>query len=268
MRPDRTQVAFAVSGIATIATWMATTRDPGSFLPRLLEPGYWPRVLILAVAPVLAAIVLAWIARLVFILSRAGLTLRGLPCAGPLPARMISSIARTGVDRVRCIAGAAPIAFCAGALRPEIFVSENLADELDDRELDAVLLHEHHHLREREPFVRAAYEAAAQVLFFFPLARWWSRRRIEEAELRADQAAVRRVGTRPVAAALRALGTALPSGAPFSGVAELRVAQLLGDPVPAQRPPAGVVAVSLLGCPFALVVGGCLMQIAAHLLAL
>jgi Zn-dependent protease with chaperone function len=267
MRRHVTQLALALSGLTTIATSIATSREPAAFIPQLLQPGGWPHGAVWVLAPVLAAIVVAWLARLVFILTRAALTLRRLPFAGPPPARMVASIGRTGADRVRCIAGDMPIAFCAGALRPEIFVSECLADELDDQELDAVLLHEHHHLREREPLARAAWEAAAQVLFFFPLARWWSRQRIEVAELRADEAAVRKVGPRPVATALRTLGTARPSGAPFAGVAELRVAQLLGDPLPAQRPPAEVVVASLLGFPFALAVGGCLVQIAVHLLS-
>src|SRR5207245_1323744 len=106
------------------------------------------------------------------------------------------------------------------------------ARQRDDAGFGAVLLHERRHLREREPVVRAACEAAAQVLVFFPLARWWSRRRIEEAELRADQAALRRVGPRPVAAALFRLGSTVPAAAAFAGDTELRVAQLLGDPLP------------------------------------
>jgi Zn-dependent protease with chaperone function len=267
MSPGRKQVAFALSGLVIIAASVVTAPDPAALLQRLAEPGHWPRLIVPVALPVLLVIATAWLARLVFILARAGQSLRRLPHAGPLPARVVAAIARTGAGRVRCIVGDVPIAFCAGALRPEIYFSESLADELDDRELDAVLLHEHHHQREREPMVRAACEAAAQVLFFFPLARWLSRRRIEDAELRADQAAVRRVGSRPVAAALRTLGAGLPSAAPFAGVAELRVAQLLGDPLPAQRPPARVVAASLIGLPFALAVGGALVQIAGRLLA-
>jgi hypothetical protein len=267
VRRHVTPLALTLCGIVTIAVSVATSRDPVAPLPQLLEPGGWRQVAVWVLGPFLAAIGAGWLARLLIILTRAALTLRGLPLAGPPPARMASSIGRTGADRVRCIAGTMPIAFCAGALRPEIFVSESLTDELNDQELDAVLLHEHHHLREREPLARAAWEAAALVLFFFPLARWWSRHRIEIAELRADEAAVRKVGPRPVAAALRTLGTAMPSGAPFAGVAELRVAQLLGDPLPVRRPPVRVVVASALGFPFVLVVGACLVQIAVHVLS-
>jgi hypothetical protein len=98
------------------------------------------------------------------------------------------------------------------------------------------------------------------MLFFVPVARWWSRRRIEEAELRADRAAVRQVGRRPVAAALCALEATMPAEAAFAGVARLRVAQLLGEPLPVQRPAAWSIAASLLGLPIAVAMLWCLVQ--------
>jgi Zn-dependent protease with chaperone function len=235
---------------------------------QLLQPGSWQRLLVLGVLPLLGIVVLAWVARLAFVLRRAALTVGRLPRSDHLPARLRSGIARTGVERVQCISSSLPIAFCAGARRPRIIVSEGLAEQLDDRELEAVLLHERQHLREREPVVRAACEAAAQVLVFFPMARWWSRRRIEQAELRADQAALRRVGPRPVAAALFRLGSTVPAAAGFAGDTELRVAQLLGDPLPQQRPAAWTVAASLVGFPFAAAVVGCAILNIAQLLSI
>lgn len=265
MRVERSQipsVGFVAGGTAIIIASLATGPDPSAWLRHASQPAFWLTVLNVVVAPVAVVVVLAWLVRLGFVLTRASLALRRQPTAARLPARLASAIARTAAGRVRCIAGTVPIAFCAGAVWPEIVVSEGLAERLDDNELDAVLLHERHHLREHEPMIRAASEAAAHVLFFFPLARWWSWRRIEQAELRADQAAVREVGPQPVAAALCTLGSALPSQAAFSGAAELRVAQLLGDPIPCQRPTASLVATSLLGLPFAIAVAGCVIHIA------
>jgi Zn-dependent protease with chaperone function len=217
-----------------------------------------PRVLAVALIALLVVVVAAWASRLTFVLIRAALAVERLPAADRLPPRLKSSVARSGVERmnVHCISSNLPIAFCAGARRPRIIVSDGLAEQLDERELEAVLLHERQHLYEREPVVRAACEAAAQVLVFFPLARWWSRRRIEEAELRADQAALRRVGPRPVAAALFRLGSSAPAAAAFAGDTELRVAQLLGDPLPRRRPAASTVLTSLIGVPFAVMVAG------------
>lgn len=262
MRLERSQVpsvGFVAGGTAIIVAAMATDPYPVTWLERATEPDFWLEVLNWVVVPVLTAIVLAWLARTFFVLTRAWLTLRRMPTVTE-PERLASAIARTGAGRVRCIEGMVPIAFCAGAIRPEIVVSEGLAERLDDDQLDAVLLHERHHVREREPMIRVATEAAAQVLFFCPLARWWSRRRIELAELRADQAAVREVGPQPVAAALCALGAAMPSQAAFAGAVELRVAQLLGDPLPLERPTASLVAKSLLGFPFAIAVVGSMVE--------
>lgn len=257
--------AFIVVGTAIIAATIAMHPAP---VQQLLQPPSWPRLLLLALLPLVGIVAVAWLARLAFVLARAALTVDRLPKAEQLPARLRSSVVRTGVERVQCISSSLPIAFCAGARRPRIIVSEGLAEQLDDRELEAVLLHERQHLREREPVVRAACEAAAQVLVFFPLARWWSRRRIEQAELRADQAALRRVGPRPVAAALFRLGSTAPTAAAFAGGTELRVAQLLGDPLPRQRPAAATVATSLVGLPFAAAVVGCaVLNIALFLTA-
>lgn len=262
MRLERSQVpsvGFVAGGTAIIVAAMATDPDPITWLQSATEPGFWLQVLNWVVAPVLTVIVLAWLARTAFVLTRAWLTLRRLPTVVE-PDRLALAIARTGAGRVRCIEGSVPIAFCAGAVRPEIVVSEGLTERLDDDQLDAVLLHERHHMREREPMIRVASEAAAQVLFFCPLAKWWSRRRIELAELRADRAAVREVGPQPVAAALCALGSAIPSQAAFSGAVELRVAQLLGDPLPLGGPTPGLVATSLLGFPFAIAVVGSVIE--------
>jgi hypothetical protein len=75
-------------------------------------------------------------------------------------------------------------------------------------ELDAVLSHEAVHARRRDPLRRLIARAAADTLFYLPLARWWSRRQTETADLRADQAAVRYAGRQAVASALLAVGEA------------------------------------------------------------
>ncbi len=253
---------FATLGTAIIA--MTALLFPSS-VRHVLRPGSWPQVMLLAVLPLLGAAVVAWLARLGFLLGRAAHTVGRLPWVDPLPPRLTSGMARTGAGPVRCISSQLPIAFCTGTARPRIIVSEGLAEQLGDQELEAVLLHERQHIRDREPVVRAACEAAAEVLVFLPLARWWSQRRIEAAELRADRAALCRVGARPVAAALYRLGSAIPAAASFAAGSELRVPQLLGDPLPPQRPAAWTIATSLLGFPFAVAVVGCTVLCIAQL---
>jgi len=115
--------------------------------------------------------------------------------------------------------------------------------------------------------IRAAHEAASEVFFYIPLVRWWSRRRLEDSELRADRVALERLGPKPVAAALWALGrsTAIQGVAGFGGVAELRVAQVLGDALPTRAPGLPLVAISGMGTYLALQVASCLVQAAQHL---
>jgi len=242
-------VGFVAAGSAVIAASTGVRERP---LGYLLDPHVLPSAALLVVT----ALAVVWSARLTFVVTRARSVVRGLPQADVMPDRLAASVLRTGVERVQCISSSLPIAFCAGFARPEIMVSEGLADELEDRELDAVLLHERRHAQEHEPLVRIAFEAAAQVLFLCPVVRWWSEHRIQQAELRADQAAVREVGAQPVAAALCKLGSPMAGEAAFAGGVELRVAQLLGDPLPWRRPAARTIICSLLGLPFAIAVAG------------
>ncbi len=176
-------------------------------------------------------------------------------------------MSRTGVRGVGCVAADAPIAFCAGTLKPRILISEGLVAQLGPDELDAVLLHEHEHVRTYEPLLRAARETASDVFFYVPLVRWWSRRRLEDSELRADRVALERLGPRPVAGALWALGgsVAMQGVAGFGGIAELRVAQVLGDALPTRAPGLPLVAISGLGIYLALQVASCLVQAAQRL---
>ena len=221
------------------------------------------------VAVALAAVSLAgWLLYLSWLLSRTALDVRRLPRAPGLPPALLDAMARTGVGRVTCLAGEAATAFCAGALQPQILVSEGLVRNFDGEELDAILLHEQDHRRRFEPLVRAAYDAAARVFFYVPLVRWWTRRRIEDAELSADRAALDRLGRRPVAAALWAFGdsASIQGTAAFGGVSELRVAQVLGDPLPRRAPEWSLLSASTMGICLALQIAFCLVQGAQHLL--
>ncbi|HXM58970.1 MAG TPA: M56 family metallopeptidase [Candidatus Dormibacteraeota bacterium] len=261
MRVDRSKalfVAFLGAGVPAIVLVFASWPNPEECMPYLSKPSLWLAVFLRTVVPVALTLAAAWLARLGYFLVRAALRTRRLHRVERPPARLADALVRTGLRRVRCISSSAPVAFCTGALRPVILVSDGLAERLRDDELDAVLLHEEQHVRDREPLIRAACEAAAGMLFFVPIARWWARRRTEEAELRADRAAVRQVGRQPVAAALCTLDAAIHSEAAFAGVATLRVAQLLGEPLPVQRPAAWLITASLVGLPFAVVLFGCL----------
>jgi hypothetical protein len=132
--------------------------------------------------------------------------------------------------RVGVIRDSRPQAFCAGYLRPAVYVSRRAVELLPDSELDAVLAHEHHHRRVRDPLRIACGRVLSEALFFLPALRLLCDRYAEVAELSADRAAVRASAGReaPLASALLAFDENAPPGA--SGISPERVDSLLGQP--------------------------------------
>ena len=61
-----------------------------------------------------------------------------------------------------------PRAFCAGLLRPRVYVSTGAVAILDQEALSAVLAHERHHARRRDPLRLAIGRVLARALFFLP----------------------------------------------------------------------------------------------------
>jgi bla regulator protein blaR1 len=120
---------------------------------------------------------------------------------------------------------ATPLAFCAGWLRPRIFVSRAAVEQLSAAELDAVLAHERHHRARRDPLRLAVGRVLCHALFFLPVLRPLQARHGDEAELRADAAAVDAVDAAPLASALLILGT---TGDGVVGISPERVDHLLG----------------------------------------
>jgi Zn-dependent protease with chaperone function len=189
-----------------------------------------------------------WIVRAAWLAATATRAVAGLPRLAA-PAALVAAAGRSGVSDVVCVAGPVASAFCAGLLRPRVVVTSGMVAALAAEELEAVLVHEAEHARRRDPLRRLAGRAAAEVLVWLPLVGWWTSRRLEEAELAADRAAIDRVGRTPLARALRA--TAIPTtpaavGTRFDGAGAARVTQLLGEELPPRRPPLVACLVSLL----------------------
>jgi Zn-dependent protease with chaperone function len=215
-----------------------------------------------AVLVVVALGVVAWIVRVGWLAAAATRALAGLPRVAA-PAALMVSAGRSGVGDVVCVDSPAASAFCAGLLRPRVFVTSGMVAALADEELDAVLVHEAEHARRHDPLRRLAGRAAADVLVWLPLVGWWTSRRLEDAELAADRAAIGRVGRTPLARALQA--TAIPAasatvGVRFDGAGPARVRQLLGDELPPRRPPLAACLLSLLGLTLAVSLAMCVGQ--------
>ncbi len=205
---------------------------------------------------------LAWSIRALILGLTTSRLVRQLPRQAQ-PTELREAMERVGVEPVICIALDISLAFCAGILRPQIYLSRGLVDQLYPSELDAVLLHERHHSVRRDPFRYAVATALKDVCFYLPVLDWLFRYQRENAELGADRAAMQVVGRRPLAGALWALGTALDSPviAAFTAAAELRVAQVLGDPLPPRRPARSLLLASVVGMLSLVATAGCLAQL-------
>jgi hypothetical protein len=135
--------------------------------------------------------------------------------------------ARLAGHQTLVIDDARPQAFCTGLLHPSIYISRGALARLDSSQLDAVVAHEAHHARRRDPLRIFIARALGEALFFLPVLRQLADRYAALAELAADEAAVRRSRTRqPLAAALLAFEEA--PNASVVGIAPERVDHLLG----------------------------------------
>ena len=135
---------------------------------------------------------------------------------------------RIGTADVHVFQHGSALAFCAGLLRPRIYVSTGTLAALSVDELDAVIAHEQHHARQRDPLRVFIAGVLADGLFFAPALKYVAERYGALAELAADRAAVRihRGDASPLASALLAFERADPA---VVGIAPERVDHLLGD---------------------------------------
>ncbi len=142
-----------------------------------------------------------------------------------------------------------PRAFCAGLLRPRVYVTSGAVAMLDESSLEAVLAHERHHASRRDPLRLAVGRVLAGALFFLPGLRDLGRRHETLAELSADEGAISGApGNRAaLARAMLNFSDAARPGEP-AGVDPERIDHLLGE-APNWRFPALVVvaAVGTLG---------------------
>jgi hypothetical protein len=82
------------------------------------------------------------------------------------------------------------LAFCAGLVRPRVYISRAVIERLDERAVAAVLAHERHHARRRDPLRLATRQVLSQALFFVPGLSALHRRQELLSELAADAWAI------------------------------------------------------------------------------
>jgi len=134
----------------------------------------------------------------ILVLAGAGLAVTALTIVGAIrelaaARRLQRGLAERNPTSVRgalVIDDQRPLAFCTGLLRPQVFVSTGALALLDDEALDAVLAHERHHARRRDPLRLATGRVLARALFFVPGLTALMRRHQVLAELGADESAI------------------------------------------------------------------------------
>ncbi len=198
------------------------------------EPYEFTAVGVVAASAVLAV---AGAVRVVWRAVRGHRALRRLlrSAHGSLPVPLRAVAEALGVaGAVDVLATDEAFAVTYGLLRPRILCSTGLVAALDEAELTAVLVHERHHLRRRDPLRLLGCRLIAGYGWFLPLLRWWARRASVRWELAADRAATTSAGVAAVAGALLKLAD-LPGPAVVAAVNPMgdlpeRIAHLEGRP--------------------------------------
>jgi len=138
-------------------------------------------------------------------------------------------------DKVRLVDCETPFCFCSGSISPGIYLSRGMAEKLTPEELEAMLLHEKHHMENRDPLKILLGRIVVSALFFVPILEDVFKRYLTEKELAADQSAIRHQGCRHgIAGALYKMleqKPAAPDGSVASGghLVEARIDHLIGD---------------------------------------
>lgn len=128
-----------------------------------------------------------------------------------------------------------PVVAVVGALRPRLFIANQIFDTLSREEIQAVVAHETGHLAARDNLKRALVRACRDVLMIVPCGRSLDRAWAECAEAAADEHAARRcgaLGALDLAEAMIKISRVVPSGArPTMPAGAFLLAEAGGDVV-------------------------------------
>lgn len=139
-------------------------------------------------------------------------------------------------DRVVIFAASDRSAFCSGLVTPRAYISTGLIDLLERSELEAVLRHELHHVRQRDPLRLFLGRLVAVTGTLIPVLRVVAQRQQVRLELAADSAALSAIPIESLASALilvsrGRLEPAPPLATARFSITEARISALLGQVV-------------------------------------
>lgn len=211
------------------------------------------------------ALAIVWIAGAFFMLIRLISRIprerfEGQVPAGPSDNDLTSSFVADGV--LVSFDDTHPSPAVRGVLYPHILLPSGIDRLLDQREFNAVLLHELAHARRRDNLIRLLYEVLLCALWFHPLVWLAGARMALYRELSCDESVIRRAHGQALVSALAKL--AVPEQAPFleataSSHLSYRLARLAG-PAHATYRAANLLVMSL----FAAVILGAVFGTVAH----
>lgn len=252
-RVSRAGLALGAMGLASavfvlvrlLETWRVTTHAASHEISLLGLRLSYP-------AANLAAVVIVFLAAL-------GLAVTVIACLGAARevvrsrrfAGQLRALGLTPMGDAWLFEDARPRAFCAGLLRPRVYVSTEAVARLDPQALEAVLAHERHHARRRDPLRLAVGHVLARALFFTPGLKELVRQQQDLAEMGADEMAIGAAPENRSALARAMLSFADdPGPGDAIGIDAARIDHLLGD-APRWRFPvlvwlAGVTVVALI----------------------
>ena len=151
-------------------------------------------------------------------------TLGALEWTRPVPGDGYWEAATTAhvpAQAIRLIDGLPNPAFTAGWLRPRIYVTRSLREVLGPGELAAVLAHEYAHVRRRDPARLSFLRFVGSALFWLPALRRLAADVADDAEIAADDAAVRGGPLVLASAILQLAAWRVPATASATAVAAL-----------------------------------------------
>lgn len=138
--------------------------------------------------------------------------------------------------QVQLVADGDAYAFTQGLVRPRIWVSTALVDLLDEDELVAVLEHERHHLRQRDPLRVWLSRSVAGGLFFLPAAAALRNAYLVAKETEADAASQANTALASALLKLLRCGVELPPYAHLAAIGPLDATTLRIERLLERRP--------------------------------
>ena len=145
--------------------------------------------------------------------------------------RRLAAATRRDLGGALVVEDERPHAFCAGLLSPHVYITTGALAILDEQALEAVLAHERHHARRRDPLRLATSRVLTQAMFFLPGLGELGRGQRSLAEMSADESAIDAEPGNRSALARAMLAFSDSSEVDDSvGIDPARVDYLLGEP--------------------------------------